>query len=65
MDIPGAEERNRDSRMEAALCWCCCLEDRDGDLEAWDPEPRVKRVFCGKEKRSLQHMVSQPGARRA
>jgi len=31
--MPGAEDLKRDSRMEAALGWCCCLEDIEGDRE--------------------------------
>lgn len=33
VDMPGAEDLNRDSRMEAALGWCCCLEAKDGERE--------------------------------
>lgn len=45
VDMPGAEDLKRDSRIEAALGWCCCLEDIDGERE---PVP-WKSVFCRKE----------------
>lgn len=34
VDMPGAEDLKRDSKMDAALgAWCCCLEDIDGERE--------------------------------
>lgn len=33
VDMPGAEDLKRDSKMDAALGWCCCLEDIDGERE--------------------------------
>lgn len=33
VDMPGAEDLNRDSKMDAALGWCCCLEAIDGERE--------------------------------
>ena len=53
--MPGAEDLNRDSRMEAALGWCCCLEDMEGER---DPAlcPRVKRVFCTGHTQTGGHM---------
>lgn len=40
--MPGAEDLKRDSRMDVALGWCCCLEAIEGERE---PVP-WKSVFC-------------------
>lgn len=50
VDMPGAEDLNRDSKMEAALGWCCCLETIDGEREPV-PWPSVKSVFYRKKRK--------------
>lgn len=53
VDMPGAEDLKRDSKMDAALGWCCCLEAIDGEREP-EPWPRVNSVFYRNEtKREL------------
>lgn len=47
VDMPGAEDLKRDSKMDAALGWCCCLEAIDGEREP-EPWPRVNSVFYRK-----------------
>ena len=48
VDMPGAEDLNSVSNIDAALGWCCCLEAMDGDRE---PVPwlRVNSVFYNKD----------------
>lgn len=48
VDMPGAEDLKRDSKMDAALGWCCCLEAVEGERE---PVP-WNSVFYGKETQS-------------
>ena len=61
--MPGAEDLNRDSRMEAALGWCCCLEDMEGER---DPAlcPSVNRVFCTGHTQTGGHMGGREGGQR-
>lgn len=42
VDMPGADDLKRDSRIDAALGWCCCLELSEGERE---PVP-WNSVFC-------------------
>lgn len=44
VDMPGAEDLKRDSKIDAALGWCCCLEPIDGERDPV-PWPRVNSVF--------------------
>lgn len=52
MDIPGAEDLKRDSKMDVALGWCCCLEAIEGERE---PVP-WKSVFCRRDTQISQQM---------
>lgn len=45
VDMPGADDLKRDSKMDAALGWCCCLEAIEGERE---PVP-WNSVFYRKE----------------
>lgn len=33
VDMPGADDLKRDSKMDVALGWCCCLEAIEGERE--------------------------------
>lgn len=50
VDIPGAEDLKRDSKMDVALGWCCCLEAIEGERE---PVP-WKSVFCRRDTQMRQ-----------
>lgn len=49
--MPGAEDLKRDSKMDVALGWCCCLEAIEGERE---PVP-WKSVFCKKDTQMCQN----------
>ena len=51
--MPGAEDLKRDSKMDAALGWCCCFEDIDGER---DPVP-WNSVFYRKIHREMQERI--------
>ena len=64
VDMPGAEDLKSDSRMDAALGWCCCLAAIDGEREPvpWNNvfyRKRGTKVVCIKQliRRANLHSV--------
>lgn len=49
--MPGADDLKRDSKIDVALGWCCCLEAIEGERE---PVP-WKSVFYRKETHIQMH----------
>lgn len=64
MDMPGAEDLKRDSKMDVALGWCCCLEAIEGEREPvpwksvfYRKEAHTHKCINKLEKRCFQHKV--------